>query len=37
MKDWIKEGKNASNPFKELAKRLKNSCGRDCDSKAICD
>ncbi|PKB99833.1 hypothetical protein RhiirA5_382881 [Rhizophagus irregularis] len=36
MEDWKKERK-PSNPFKELAKRLKNSCGRDCDSKAICD
>ncbi|CAB4408164.1 unnamed protein product [Rhizophagus irregularis] len=36
MEDWKKERK-PSNPFKELAKRLKNSCGRDCNSKAICD
>ncbi|CAB4485662.1 unnamed protein product [Rhizophagus irregularis] len=36
MEDWKKERK-PSNPFKELAKRLKNSCGCDCDSKAICD
>ncbi|POG65838.1 hypothetical protein GLOIN_2v405207 [Rhizophagus irregularis DAOM 181602=DAOM 197198] len=37
MKDWIKRGRKPSNPFKMLAKKLKDSCDYDYNSKAICD
>ncbi|CAB4408124.1 unnamed protein product [Rhizophagus irregularis] len=37
MKDWIKGGKKPSNPFKILAKKLKDSSDYDYNSKAICD
>ncbi|CAB4383664.1 unnamed protein product [Rhizophagus irregularis] len=37
MKDWIKGGRKPSNPFKILAKKLKDSCDQDYYSKAICD
>jgi hypothetical protein len=33
MKEWIKNGRIPSNPFKELAKKLNDRY----DSKAICD
>uniref|UniRef100_U9UWZ9 Uncharacterized protein n=1 Tax=Rhizophagus irregularis (strain DAOM 181602 / DAOM 197198 / MUCL 43194) TaxID=747089 RepID=U9UWZ9_RHIID len=36
MEDWKKERK-PSNPFKMLAKKLKDSCDYDYNSKAICD
>ncbi|CAB4383608.1 unnamed protein product [Rhizophagus irregularis] len=37
MKEWIKGGRKPSNPFKILAKNLKDSCDYDYNSKAICD
>ncbi|PKC00813.1 hypothetical protein RhiirA5_403092 [Rhizophagus irregularis] len=36
MDEWLKRGRKPSNVFKELVKKLKNSCGQDYDSKALC-
>lgn len=36
MDEWLKRGRKPSNVFKELVKILKNSCGQDYDSKALC-